>query len=133
MLNELDKNHFKITSRHLSLNLLGNKITCFCPHIQFLKWLTRTNINFINMEQYTCESPDKTQVQLSHNLNTIIAELESECSSNIWLIYYVAGLATHFAMVTLTTVLFRFQTFSQVFVVKNAHASRTIGRCIGNK
>ena len=118
MLDELDEKHFKNTSKHFSLNLFANKLTCFCENIQFLKWLTRTKINFIHMEQYTCEFPDKTRVQLSNNLNNIIAELQSECSSNIWFIYSIAGLATHFAMVTLTTVLFRFRHFLKYLVLK---------------
>ena len=118
MLNELDKNHFKNTSKHFSINLLANELTCFCENIQFLKWMTRTKINFIYLEQYTCQFSDTTMVQLSHNLNDIIAELESECSSNIWFICSIAALGIHFTLVTLTTVLFRYRHFLKYLILK---------------
>ena len=118
MLNELDKNHFKSTSQHFSLNLLANKLTCFCENIQFFKWMTRTEINFIDMEQYMCEFADKKQIQLSHNLNNIIAELESECTSNIWFISSIAALATHFILVTMATVLYRYRHFLKYLILK---------------
>ena len=113
MLNELDKNLFKNTSKHFSLNLLANKFTCFCENIQFLKLLTRTKINFIYLERYTCQFPDKTMVQLSHNLNSIIAEL-----SNIWFICSIAALTIHFALVTISTVLYRYRHFLKYLILK---------------
>ena len=39
MLHELDKDHWKNTSKHLTLNLDGNKFSCTCKNIQYLKWL----------------------------------------------------------------------------------------------
>ena len=57
-------------------------------------------------------------VQLSHNLNSIIAELESECSSNIWFICSIAALAIHFTLVTSTTVLFRYRHFLKYLILK---------------
>ena len=70
------------------------------------------------MEQYMCELLDKKQVRLSHNLNNIIIDLESECTSRIWLIYSIAALAIHFTVVTLTTVLFRFRHFLKYLILK---------------
>ena len=118
MLNELDKNHFQKTFKHFSLNLLGNKLACFCENIQFLKWMTRTEINFIDMEQYMCEFSHKKHVKLSHNLNNIIAELESECSSNIWFICCIAALTLHFTLVTMVTVLYRYRHFLKYLILK---------------
>ena len=118
MLNELDNNHFRKTSEHLSLNLSGNKISCSCRDIQYLEWMIGTKINFTNFEQYVCQFIDRSQVKLFHNLNTIIIELESECSSNIWLICSIAALAIHFTLVIMATVLFRFQHFLKYLILK---------------
>ena len=82
MLYTLDENHFHKTSKHLSINLLGNTFLCSCEHIQFLKWLAISKIHFMHREQYTCEFINRKQVQLSDNINQIIMELESECTSN---------------------------------------------------
>ena len=114
MFDKLDENHWQKTSEHLSLNLKGNNFLCFCEHIQFLKWLATSKIHFVNLQQYTCEFVSRKQVQLSHNLNQIIVDLESGCTSNIWLICSTVGLATHFTLVTLSTVLFRFRHISSI-------------------
>ena len=118
MLNKLDENHFHKTSKHISLNLLGNTFLCSCEHIQLLKWLATSKIHFMHLEQYTCEFINRKQVQLSNNLNQIIIELESECTSNTWFICSVVGLAIHFTLVTLTTVLFCFRHFLKYLILK---------------
>ena len=118
MLYTLDENHFHKTSKHLSMNLLGNTFLCSCEHIQFLKWLATSKIHFMYLKQYTCEFINRKQVQLSDNLNQIIIELESECTSNIWLICSIAVLAIHFTLVTFTTVLYRHRHFLKYLILK---------------
>ena len=116
MLQNLDENHFEKTSNHLHLNLLENKFLCSCKNIQFLKWLTRTTINLTNLDQYKCEFHHK--IEIFHNLNRIIAELESECSSSIWFVYSLLALAIYFVLVTMVTVLYRFRHFLKYLILK---------------
>ena len=54
MLNKLDTDHWQNTSKHLTLNLDGNKFLCFCENIQFLKWLAASKIHFEHLRHYTC-------------------------------------------------------------------------------
>ena len=118
MLHKLDKNHWQKTSKHLTLNLDGNKFSCTCKNIQFLRWLATSKIYFIYQKHYTCEFTDGRKVHISNNLNQIIIELESECTSNIWFIGSSVGLVIHIFLVSMTTVLFRFRHFLKYLVFK---------------
>ena len=118
MLHELDKDHWKNTSKHLTLNLDGNEFSCTCKNIQSLKWLAISKINLMYRKNSTCEFIDNRVVPLSNNLNQIIIELESECTTNIWFICSIVGLAIHFTLVTLTTFLFRFRHFFKCLILK---------------
>ena len=118
MLNKLDTDHWQNTSKHLTLNLDGNKFLCFCENIQFLKWLAASKIHFEHLRHYTCVFIDSREVYISDNLNQIIMELEVDCSSNIWFICSSTALAVHIFLVTLTTVLFRFRHFLKYLILK---------------
>ena len=132
MFDDLDENHWQKTSKHLSLNLKGNNFLCFCEHIQFLKWLATSKIHFVNIKHYTCEFVDRTQVKLSNNLNQIIIDLESGCTSNVWFICSIVGLATHFTLVTLTTVLFRFRHVFKYLILKMRMRRERLDAVLGN-
>ena len=118
MLHKLDKDHWQKTSKHLTLNLDGNKFSCTCKNIQFLKWVAASKIYFIYQKHYTCKFIEGREVFLSNNLNQIIIELESKCTSNIWFIRSLAGLVIHIFLVTMTTVLFRFRHFLKYLILK---------------
>ena len=118
MLHKLDKDHWQKTSKHLTLNLDGHKFSCTCKNIQSLKWLAISKINLMYRKNSTCDFIDNRVVPLSNNLNQIIIELESECTSNIWFISSSAGLAIHIFLVTMTTVLFRFRHFLKYLTLK---------------
>ena len=118
MLHKLDKDHWQKTSKHLTLNLDGNKFSCTCKNIQFLKWVAASKIYFIYQKQFTCKFIEGREVFLINNLNQIIIELESKCTSNIWFIRSLAGLAIHIFLVTMTTVLFRFRHFLKYLILK---------------
>ena len=118
MLSKLDTDHWQNTSKHLTLNLDGNKFLCFCNNIQFLRWLAASEIHFEHLRHCTCVFTDSTEVYISDNLNRIIMELEVECSSNIWVIFSSVALAFHIFLVTLTTVLFRFRHFLKYLILK---------------
>ena len=133
MLYELDEHHWQKTSKHFSLNLLENNFLCSCGNIKFLKWLATSKIDFLNLKHYTCEFMDRKQVQLSDNLNQIIIELESECTSNIWFICSLTALASHFAFVTMSTLVYRNRHFLKIFDIENAHASGTFRRYVGKQ
>ena len=60
-------------------------------------------------------------------------ELEVDCSSNIWFICSSTALAVHIFPGHFDNGSISFQTFSKVFDIKNAHASRTIERSAGKK
>ena len=118
MLNKLDTDHWQNTSKHLTLNLDGNKFLCLCKTIQFLKWLAASKIHFEHLRHYTCVFTDSREVYISDNLKEIIMELEVDCSSNIWFICSSTALAIHIFLVTLTTVLFRFRHFIKYLILK---------------
>ena len=82
MLHKMDK-----TSKNLTFNLEGNTFSCTCKNIQFLKWLASSDIHFEHLERYICEFFDYEVVPISNNLNQIIKQFESECTSNMWLIW----------------------------------------------
>ena len=130
MLENLDGNHFKKTSNHLHLNLLENKFSCSCQNIQFLKWLTRTEINPINLKQYKCYFHHK--IELFSHLNSIIAELESECSSNSWFVCSLASLVIHYVLVTVATVLFRNRHSLKYLILKMRMRREHLDAILGN-
>ena len=132
MLYELDEHHWQKTTMHFSLNLLGNTFLCSCGNIQFLKWLATSEIHFVGLKHYTCEFMDRKQVQLSDNLNQIIIELESMCTSNIWLICSLTILTTHFAFVTMSTVLYRNRHFFKYLILKMRMRRERLDAVLGN-
>ena len=91
MLDDLDKKLYQRKSLHLSLNLLGNPLSCTCKDLQLIEWLTITKLNFTNRAQYTCTYKDGSLVKMSDKL---FYDLELECNDNDWLIKSSAYLAS---------------------------------------
>ena len=127
MLEDLDEKLQQRKSLHLSLNLLGNPLSCTCKDLQFTEWLTVSKINIINRDQYTCTYRDGTVVKMS---NQLFYDLESECNDNAWLIASFTILGVYYLLVTIATIWYRFWHY---FVPQNTHASRTCGHFIGKK
>ncbi|KAK3087628.1 hypothetical protein FSP39_008617 [Pinctada imbricata] len=70
--------------RKLNINLRYNQLQCSCETMFFLKWMLRyqdgTSIEFHNLTQYTCSSPNLTTLHFE-NLDKIVDHFERICSS----------------------------------------------------
>ena len=103
MLGDIDEQR---NSSHLSLNLLGNPLSCTCKDLQFIEWLTVTEINIVNRDKYTCTYKDGTLVKMS---NQLFYDLESECNDNVWLIASFTSVVVYYLLVTIATIWYRFR------------------------
>ena len=115
MLDDIDKTLQQNTSLHLSLNLLGNPLSCTCKDLQFIEWLTVTKINIINRDQYTCTYKDGTIVKMSDQL---FYNLESECNDNAWLVANLVSLVVYHLLVTIATLWYRFRHYFRYLFLK---------------
>ena len=106
------------TKEHISLNLDGNPLSCTCPKISFLKWLADTTVNVTNLSNYTCTFYGQKKVKISVGIHKIISDLESECTSRMWLILNTAGLSFYMLCVTTATLWFRFRHNIRYFFLK---------------
>ena len=114
MLGDIEKLQQRNLS-HLSLNLLGNPLSCTCKDLQFIKWLTVTKINIIKRDQYTCTYMDGTTVKISDQL---FYDLESECNDNAWLIASFTSLVVYYFFVTIATLWYRFRHYFRYLFLK---------------
>ena len=106
-LTQLQENPKKRTKEHISLNLVGNPLTCTCKNIPFLQWLARTEVYLEDFKLYQCFFDDRQKINMSIGILNILSHLESECSSKIWLLLSSGGLALYFMVVTITTACYR--------------------------
>ncbi|CAC5376370.1 unnamed protein product [Mytilus coruscus] len=73
-----------VTSQNFSLNLNNNALICSCDTVEFLLWLTKTEVSFVNGNNYTCTMSNNSQVNLievTKDINRYFAE----CKANLWL------------------------------------------------
>ena len=115
MLEDLDERLQQRKSLHLSLNLLGNPLSCTCKDLQFIEWLTVSKINIVNRDQYTCTYKDGTLVKMSDQL---FYNLESECNDNAWLIASFTSVVVYYLLVTIATIWYRFRHYFRYLFLK---------------
>ena len=115
MLDDLDEKLYQKKALHLSLNLLGNPLSCTCKDLQFIEWLTVRKLNFTDRNLYTCTYRDGSLVKMSDKL---FYDLESECNDDDWLTVSSACLASYYLLVTITTIWYRFRHYFRYFLLK---------------
>ena len=122
---ELAKNNLKYLSREttkqldslqasrqnsscLEVDLSGNLFSCLCPYLYFLNWMTATNIVLMNKNKYQCQFNDGVTTNM-HNIQFVIAKLESQCYSYTWLKVYVALQCLVYFLISVISVMYRFR------------------------
>ncbi|XP_052065494.1 toll-like receptor 4 [Mytilus californianus] len=73
-----------VPNQNFSLNLDNNALICSCDTVEFLLWLTKTEVSFVNGNNYTCTMSNNSQVNLievTKNINRYFAD----CKATLWL------------------------------------------------
>ena len=116
-LNELEAHPEYRTKEHISLNLEGNPLSCNCTNINLLSWMSRTKINFLNINKYRCTSNHGQFVKMS-DVDELLADLETECIGWSWLIFNLLGLSLYFIMVTIVTCCYRYRHYIRYVLLR---------------
>ena len=90
----------------LEVDLSGNLFSCLCPYLYFLNWMTATNIVLVNKKNYQCEFNDGVTTNM-HNIQFVIAKLESQCYSYTWLKVYVGSQCLVYLLVSVISLMYR--------------------------
>ncbi|KAK3085929.1 hypothetical protein FSP39_010899 [Pinctada imbricata] len=97
----------------ISINLIGNDISCTCDTLKFLTWMQSkqrkgSRIRFMNFEKYTCFSANSRQKNFI-NISEIILELQKNCSSKT-AVYVVSGFVlVLFIVIVIAGILYRYR------------------------
>ena len=70
----------QIQIANFSLNLVGNNFKCDCENIDFLKWISKSHVEFENIHNYVCYyGNDVSKTGNLSNAKDIYQELEKHC------------------------------------------------------
>ena len=116
-LNELETHSEYRTKEHISLNLEGNPLSCNCTNIDLLSWMSRSHIDFINVNRYRCISSNGQFVKVS-SVDEMLANLETECIGWKWLIFNLLGLSLYFITVTIVTCCYRYRHYIRYVLLR---------------
>ena len=105
------------TKEHISLNLEGNPLSCNCTNIDFLNWMARTHINFLNVNKYRCVSSHGQFVTM-FSVDEMLANLETECIGWTWFIFNILGLSLYFIIVTVVTCCYRYRHYIRYILLR---------------
>ena len=112
----------------LEVDLSGNVFSCLCPDLYFLNWMTKTKIVLLNKENYQCEFNDGVTTNM-HNIQLVIAKLESQCYSYIWLKVYISSQCLVYFLISVISLLYRFRHDIRYLFLKlklNRHKLRNL-------
>ncbi|VDI10437.1 Hypothetical predicted protein [Mytilus galloprovincialis] len=73
-----------VPNQNLSLNLNNNALVCSCDTVDFLLWLTKTKVYFVNGNNYTCTMSNNSQanlIEVTKDINKYFAD----CQATTWL------------------------------------------------
>ena len=132
-LTQLEENPKKRTKEHISLNLVGNPLTCTCKNIPFLQWLARTEVYLEDFKLYQCFFDGGQKINMSIGIFNILSHLESECSSKIWLLLSSGGLALYFMVVTITTACYRWRHYIKYLILRMRMCRECLQTLIGRE
>ena len=112
----------------LEVDLSGNVFSCLCPYLNFLNWMTKTNIVLLNKKHYQCEFNDGVTTNM-HNIQLVIAKLESQCYSYIWFKFYISSQCLVYFLISMISLLYRFRHDIRYLFLKlklNRHKLRNL-------
>ena len=132
-LTQLEENPKKRTKEHISLNLVGNPLTCTCKNIPFLQWLARTEVYLEDFKLYQCFFDGGQKINMSIGIFNILSHLESECSSKSWLLLSSGGLALYFMVVTITTACYRWRHYIKYLILRMRMRRERLQTLIGTE
>ena len=92
-------------------------MSCNCTNIDWLSWMSRSHIHFININRYRCISSHGQFVKVS-SVDEILANLETECIGWKWLIFNLLGLSLYFITVTLVTCCYRYRHYIRYVLLR---------------
>ena len=93
----------------IHVHLIGNNLICSCETLDFLKWMHNSrNIHFVKKRNYTCSFGTKTSV-LFDELDTILQQLEKQCSPYTLIIVLMTTLIIVIMTTTFSRILYRFR------------------------
>ena len=132
-LSQLESHPKHRTKEHIFINLEGNPLACTCENIQFLKWIKATHVVKLHFEKYRCVHYHGKEVNFTDRIEEIISDLESECSSNTWLILITVLLSVYFVMITIGTVCFRLRHYIRYLVFRVRMRRERLETILGRK
>ena len=119
---------YRQNSSCLKVDLSGNLFSCLCPYLDFIHWMTETAVVLINKEYYQCEFNDGVTTNM-HNIQLVIAKLESQCYSSTWLKLYVGSQCLVYFLISVISLMYRFRHDIRYLFLKlklNRHKLRNI-------
>ncbi|CAC5406212.1 TLR2 [Mytilus coruscus] len=72
------------STQNFSLDLNNNAFVCSCTTLDFMLWLTKTPVSFVNGNNYTCTMSNNTQVNLME-VTKDIKRYFADCNATVWL------------------------------------------------
>ncbi|XP_063406269.1 toll-like receptor 10 [Mytilus trossulus] len=72
------------STQNFSLDLNNNALVCSCTTLDFLLWLTKTPVSFVNGNTYTCTMSNNSQVNLME-VTKDIKRYFADCNATVWL------------------------------------------------
>ena len=99
----------QMQTHSINIHLIGNNLICSCETLDFLKWMLNSkNIHFVGKSNYTCSFGTKKAV-LFGELDTLLQQLEKQCSSYTLIIVLMTILIIVIITTTVSRILYRFR------------------------
>lgn len=103
-----DVKHSKPLFQTYYIELLGNKLSCTCRDIDFVKWVSRTTVRFIDLENYTCAYEKGGQRNLISAAD-IYRQLQKDCAKYTVLIMSASLGFVFFLSVVIFGLIYRYR------------------------
>ncbi|XP_071137362.1 toll-like receptor 4 [Mytilus edulis] len=93
---------------NLTLDLSNNPLACNCKTIDFIKWISETDVHLFRRYQYKCLRDDNTKIVL-HQPKLVYQHLKKECSSYGYVIAGVSVAIIFFIIILFFGVIYRYR------------------------
>ena len=93
-------------SGSISIDMTGNLLSCSCECLEFFQWVEKTRVDVVHYRNYSCIFKNGDIWQLNR-LHTLVARLESECYSTLWLDLYISLVLLIYTSISILTVTYR--------------------------
>ncbi|OWF51499.1 Toll-like receptor 13 [Mizuhopecten yessoensis] len=98
----------KLRGNNVTLNLEGNRMTCSCDQLDYLKWLDHNKGLFVNFHTYECEFPNGTRISFS-NFDQTLTEVTKSCDSYIGIIAVFGSMIVLSISLTISGIVYRYR------------------------